>query len=83
MGRGFLDPSQRHPGVEGGGDERVAQGVRPDGLGDPGPARRSTDDPVGGGTVQAAGVVVEDDRSFAALTNRQVDGPGCAGGEER
>ena len=40
-----LDVPERHPGVEGGGDERVPQRVRPDRLGDPGAARDSADDP--------------------------------------
>src|SRR4051794_6803948 len=32
----FLDVAEWHAGVEGGGDEGVAQGVRSDPLGDPG-----------------------------------------------
>jgi hypothetical protein len=37
MRGGFLDFPEWDPGIEtGGSDERVAQGVRPDGLGDPG-----------------------------------------------
>ena len=39
-GGGLLDVAERDAGVEGGGDERVAQGMRADGLGDP--ARRVT-----------------------------------------
>jgi hypothetical protein len=38
VGDGLLDVSERHSGVEGRGDERVPQGVRPDGFGDPGAA---------------------------------------------
>jgi hypothetical protein len=37
VGGGFLDVAQRDTGIQRGGNERVAQGVRPDGLGDSGP----------------------------------------------
>ncbi len=47
MGGGFLDIPQRHPGIQRRGDERVAQRVRPDGLGDPGPPGDAVDDPPG------------------------------------
>jgi hypothetical protein len=46
--------AQWHPGVERDGDERVAQGVRSDGLGDPGPAGDAADDPPGAMAVQPA-----------------------------
>ena len=42
---GFLDVAQRDAGVEGGGDERVAQGVGSDSLGDPGAAGDAPHDP--------------------------------------
>ena len=48
---GFLDVAERHPGVEGGGDERMPQRVRPDRLGDCGTDGYPADDP--GGTVPA------------------------------
>src|SRR5215472_14706567 len=38
VGGGFLHVAKRDSGVEGGGDERVAQRVRPDRFGDPGAA---------------------------------------------
>jgi hypothetical protein len=38
MRRGFLDVTERHPGVEGSGDESVAKRVRTNRLRDP--ARR-------------------------------------------
>jgi hypothetical protein len=38
VGGAVLDVSQRDPGIEGRGDERVTQGVRADVLGDLGPA---------------------------------------------
>jgi hypothetical protein len=40
VGGGFLHITQRYPGVEGCGDERVPQRARPDLLADP--ARRAT-----------------------------------------
>ena len=43
----FLDTAERDPGVEGGGDERVPQGVRPDRLGDPSAASHPADNPGG------------------------------------
>jgi hypothetical protein len=46
-GSGFLHIAQRDPSIQRGGDERVAQSVRPDGLGDPGPAGHPPDDPPG------------------------------------
>ena len=49
---GFLHVAQRDPGVEGGGDERVPQGVRADLLGDPGAAGDPADDPGGAVPVQ-------------------------------
>jgi hypothetical protein len=47
VGGGFLDVPQGDSGVEGGGDECVAQGVRADLLGDPGAAGDAADDPGG------------------------------------
>ena len=44
--------AQRHPGIQGGGDERVSERVRADVLGDPGPARDPADDPPGAVAVQ-------------------------------
>jgi hypothetical protein len=53
VGSGFLDIPQRDPGIQRGGDERVPQRVRPDGLGEPGPAGDPPDDPPGGVTVHS------------------------------
>jgi len=47
-----LDVTQRHPGIQRRGDERMPQRVRGDGLGDPGPARDLADDPPGAVPVQ-------------------------------
>jgi len=52
MRGGFLDVAKRHAGVEGGGDERVPQGVRPYRLGDPGAAGHPAHDPRGAVPVQ-------------------------------
>jgi hypothetical protein len=48
---GFLHVTQRHTGVQGGGDEAVAQGVRTDPLRDPGAATNAAHDPSSGVTV--------------------------------
>ena len=78
---GFLHVAQRDPGVERGGDERVAQRVRSDPLGDPGAAGDPAHDPAGGVAVEPAAVGGEEDRSFAAFADGQVDGAGGAGRE--
>jgi hypothetical protein len=79
VGRGFLDIAQRYAGVQGGGDERMPQRVRPDVLGDPCAAGDAADDPAGAVPVQPPAVRGEEDRSFAALPDRQVDCPGGPG----
>ena len=65
VGRGFLHVTQRHASIEGCGNERVPQGVRPDGLGDPGAAGDPADDPPGAVPVQPPPVRGEEDRAFA------------------
>jgi len=75
---GFLDVSQRDPGIKCGDDECMPQCVRRDGFADPGPAGDAADDPPGAVPVQAATVGVEEDRPFYALADGQVDRPGCA-----
>src|SRR6266700_1956483 len=65
----------------GGGDERVSERVRSDGLGDPGAARELADDPPGAVPVQAAFAFGEEDRRVAAFAGGQVDRPGGARGE--
>ena len=81
MGRGFLDVAQRDAGVEGGGDEGMPQGVRPDRLGDPGAAGDPADDPPGAVPVQPPPARCEEHRSLATLTYGKVDGAGGARGE--
>jgi hypothetical protein len=63
----------------GGGDERMPQRVRPDVLGDPCAAGDAADDPAGTVPIQPPPVRGEEDRSFAALPDRQVDRPGGPG----
>ena len=75
MRGGFLHVAQRDAGVERGGDERVPQGVRPDGLGDPGAAGDPADDPPGAVPVQPPAIRGQEDGSFAALADGQVDRP--------
>ena len=82
MGSSLLDIAQWHAGVERGGDECAAQGVRPDLAGQPGAAGDTADESPGPVPVQAAAVGGEEDRSFAAFADGQVDrpgGPGCEG----
>jgi hypothetical protein len=77
VGRGLLDVSQWDTGVERGGDARVPQRVRPDGLVDPGTAGEPHDPP-GSVTVETRAVSSKEDRSLDALADREVDRPGGA-----
>jgi len=52
MRGGFLDVAERDPGIQGGGDERMPQRVRPDRFGDPGAEGDPADDPGGAVPVQ-------------------------------
>jgi hypothetical protein len=81
VGGGLLDVAQRHAGVQGGGDERVPERVRSDGLGDPSAARDFADDPPGAVPVQPSPVRSAEDRAVAAFAGGQVDRPGYARGE--
>jgi hypothetical protein len=78
---GFLHVSQRDPCVQGGVDERVPQGVRPDVLGDPGAARDPADDAPGAVPVESAAFGGEEDRSVAAFPDSEVDRAGGPRGE--
>jgi hypothetical protein len=73
---GLLHVPQRHPGVEGGGDERVAERVRADVLGDPGVAGHPADDPGGAVPVQPPPVRGHEQRPCGPLAGRQLDRPG-------
>jgi hypothetical protein len=79
---GFLDVAERNLGVEGGGDERMPQRVGPDRLGDSGADGHPADDPGGAVPVQPLSVGGEEDRSFRAFADDQVDRP-CGAGRER
>ena len=70
-----MDITKRYPGVEGGGDERMPQGVRPDRLGHSGAAGYPAHDPPGTVPVQPAAISRQEDRSFGALADGQVDRP--------
>jgi hypothetical protein len=78
VGSGFLNVSQWDPGIKRGGDERMPQCVRPDGLGDPGPAGDAADDPPGAVPIQPAAVSGQEHRPVCALADGQVDRPGGA-----
>ena len=72
----LLDIAQRDPGVERGGDERVPERVRGDGLGDPGTARGLADDPSGTVPVQLPTVRGLEHWPAGAFADGQVDRPG-------
>ncbi len=81
MRGGLLHVSQGNPGVEGGGDEGVTQGVGPHPLGDAGPSGQASHDAPGGVAVEAGTVGPEEDGPLHALTDGQVDGSRRAGSE--
>jgi len=64
-----LDVTEWHPGIEGRRDERVAQRVWADPLGDPGPLGQPSHHPSSDVSGQALAVVAEEDRPFEALTD--------------
>ena len=78
---GLLHVPQRHPGVQGSGDERMPQRVRADVLGDPGVAGNPPDDPGGAVAVQPPPVRSDEQRPFGALAERQLDRPGGSRGK--
>ena len=61
-----------------GGDERVSEGVRGDGFGDPGAARDLADDPSGAVPVQPPPVRGQEHWPADAFADCQVDGSGRA-----
>lgn len=76
MRGGFLDIPQRDPGIQRRGDESMAKGARPDGLGDPCPAGDPAHDPPGTVPVQAAAVCGQEDRSVRAFRRWPGRSPG-------
>jgi hypothetical protein len=75
---GLLGVLERHAGVEGSGNERVLQGVRPDRLVDPGPTSDTADDPRCAVTVQTVTILGDEDRAGVPVADGQVDGAGGA-----
>ena len=57
MAGGLFHVSEGHPGVEGGGNEGVAEGVRSDRLGDPSSPGDPADDPGGAMAVEDAAIL--------------------------
>ena len=78
VGGGFLHVAQRHPGVERRGYECMPQRVGADVIGDPGAAGDPVHDPGGAVPVQPPPVRGEEQRSFVALADGQVDRAGGA-----
>jgi|HubBroStandDraft_1064217.scaffolds.fasta_scaffold07294_8 hypothetical protein len=81
VGSGFLDVAERDAGVERGGDERVSQSVRSDGLLQSGAAGDPADDPPGAVPIEPIAGWSEEGRSVAAFANGQVDRAGGPRGE--
>lgn len=75
---GFLHVTQWDAGVEGGGDERVAQRVRSHTFRDSGSAGEATHDPSRGVAIQPFTSRAQKDRAFATFPDREVDRPGGA-----
>jgi hypothetical protein len=76
---GVLHIAERHAGVQGGGEERVTQGVGPDTLGDPPAPGDATHDSAGGVAIDPLPVDAHEVRPVAAFADREVDGPGRPG----
>jgi len=76
MGSGFLHIPQRDPGVEGGGDERVAQRMGRDDLGDSGTAGSPADYPSGTVPVQPTALPGHGYWPAGTFPDGQVDRPG-------
>jgi hypothetical protein len=73
---GFLDVTERDARVEGGGDERVAQGVRTDPVGDAGTTGDAANDATGRVPIESLTACTNEARSFAAFTDGQIDRTG-------
>jgi hypothetical protein len=70
-----LDVTERHAGVESGGDKRMTQDVGSDPLGDPRPAGDAAHGPAGRVAIDPVAVGPDEDRPVAAFADRQIDGP--------
>ena len=75
VGGGFLDIAQRDTGVEGGGDESVAQRVGAGVLVDPSRLRDAAHDPGCGVTIQSATVVAEENGALKPFTHDKINRP--------
>ena len=73
--------TQRHAGIEGGGDEGVAQRVGPDPLGDPSPSSDTAHDAASCVTVESLPGCVNEARPVDAFADGQVDRAGDPWGE--
>src|SRR5262245_31735185 len=71
----LLHVAERHSGVQRGGDEGVSHRVRSDSLGDPGATGDTPHDAGGPVTIKSLSVAGEQDWSFEAFTDDEVDRP--------
>jgi hypothetical protein len=81
VGGGFLDVAERDAGVERGGNKGVPEGMWSDVLGQSGAAGDPAGDSPGSVPVQPAAGGGEEDGSFAAFADGEVDRPRCPGRE--
>ena len=73
-----LNVSESNPCVKCAGNERVAEAVRADPLGDPRPASKTLDGAVGGVAVHPPSLGAQQDGSRRSLVDVEVDRPGGA-----
>ena len=78
---GFLHVAQGDAGIEGGGDEGVAQRVRADRLVHSGASGDAAHDPARAVAVHSLTVRAQEDRSVEPFTDREVDRAGGTRGE--
>src|SRR4051794_21664416 len=81
MAGGFLHVAQRYAGVECCGDERVAECVGSDGLGDARVAGDAGDGSGCGVTIEPHAVETKEEWSFATFTDGEVDSASCSWSE--
>ena len=79
---GFLHISERDGGAECGCDKRVSRGVRADWFVQSGASGDAVDDPPGAVPIQPRTGRGQEDRSFAAFADGEVDHPGGARREQ-
>ena len=76
MAGGFLDVTKRHAGIEGSGDECLAERVRSYRLRDACSSGDASNDPAGPVAVKSSALGTDEDRTVGALANGEIDGPG-------